>query len=983
MLNAMILKGSTDNLAAYHCRNENYYFKQAGSAETEFYNVAGEFPKRDAPLSYVTIHGQLSESLGYKNGQAITEDNLLSLLNGQNKAGEKITKTKKVKGIDLTFSAPKSVSVAGLGLDKNPEIIKAHDEAVLEVMAEVEKYFSVARPTAYTQWKTGKMVYATVKDGYSREHDPHLHTHCVLMNITQWQNKFMGIWTRKILQKDFNKMFGAIYRSKLAEKLMAQGYDINYIKNGEWRLSKVSREMEWEFSKRREQILREKAKGALDMDAWHKTRKEKTPGVNKDEITKDWQERISKYKTNEAENKIKAKEERQEWSKEAQFNIEAEQERAGLRVKNDDTSMWERAIRRATERTALASEADLIHEYMKEVMRTENWEPSAYKATLRSLENQFDQGKIIRVKEKGKKWVSRYTSLELIAAEKEYMNFAGVDSKGVDSKTDYSIPAKEAESYVNDLNRESKAKGGRVMSKIQSQAVVDLLSTTRMISVVQGDAGAGKTSSLKAVADHYKNEKGFEVLGLAVQGVTAKKLADEAQIKALTLKSYLGRQRDDRKNGRVIIFDEASMLDSRSAAKLFRNAKENGDKIILVGDVNQLESISAGRVFYRYVDYYQRMNKMTKEVKLIQMNENYRQRDEVLREAVDAAKDGNMKRSLDILAEHGHITEIADKQHRRAQIAHLYSKDTLIIAGTKAAKKEINKEIRRKLKAKGELMDEIKYKILKSDADGIETEAEIRLAKGDIISFTRNDYKKYDIRNGEKAEVLENSERNIKVMTEDKRILDINMNEYKNIEYGYALTTYKSQGQTYNKVIIESDTAVPVLSDMRNQYVNITRARDSVKIFTDDIEDLKELAEVKTYARDTIEMDQDKPIVRKEKTTEKKKEYEINNPFLMEQVKSLQDITEKYKNTQKELTEAIYTIKISDNEKEEIKNVLNGKDGVKLIANYRGNTDTVIYTGLCIAKKSIDVLDKYPIGKEIKKEIQNSFKKNLNQNQRD
>jgi len=63
--------------------------------------------------------------------------------------------------------------------------------------------------------------------------------------------------------------------------------------------------------------------------------------------------------------------------------------------------------------------------------------------------------------------------------------------------------------------------------------------------------------------------------------------------------------------------------------------------------------------------------------------------------------------------------------------------------------------------------------------------------------------------------------------------------------------------------------------------------------------------------------------------------------------------------------------------------VLNGKDGVKLIANYRGNTDTVIYTGLCIAKKSIDVLDKYPIGKEIKKEIQNSFKKNLNQNQRD
>jgi len=96
----------------------------------------------------------------------------------------------------------------------------------------------------------------------------------------------------------------------------------------------------------------------------------------------------------------------------------------------------------------------------------------------------------------------------------------------------------------------------------------------------------------------------------------------------------------------------------------------------------------------------------------------------------------------------------------------------------------------------------------------------------------------------------------------------------------------------------------------------------------------------------------------------------------MEQVKSLQDITEKYKNTQKELTEAIYTIKISDNEKEEIKNVLNGKDGVKLIANYRGNTDTVIYTGLCIAKESIDALDKYSINEETRSKITKIIKNN-------
>ena len=959
----MILKGNPDNLAAYHCRNENYYFKQAGSVEKEIFSKLGEFPKTDAPLKYVTVHGQLSESLGYKNGQAITEDNLLSLMNGQNKAGEKITKTKKVKGIDLTFSAPKSVSIAGLVLDKNPEIIKAHDEAVLEVMAEIEKSFAVARPTAYTQWKTGKMVYATVKDGYSREHDPHLHTHCILMNITQWQNKFMGISILKILQKDFNKMFGAIYRSKLAAKLTENGYNIKYIKNGEWRLDKVSREMEWEFSKRREQILREKAKGLIDMDAWHKTRKEKTPGINKDEIKKDWQERIAKYKINEAENKIKAKEERADWAEAAQFNIEAEQERTGFRANCSEDEMWQNAIRRATERTALASEADLIHEYIKETMRTEKWDPSTYRLALRSLENQFARGKIIRTIGN----IHRYTSLELIAAEKEYKSFAGIISE-----TDYSVNVKAAEKYVSDLNQNNKAQGGRVMSKIQSQAVVDMLSTRNMLSVVQGDAGAGKTSSLKAVADYYKQKDGIEILGLAVQGVTAKKLADEAQIKAITLKSYLGRQRDDRKSGRVIIFDEASMLDSRSAAKLFRNAKENGDRIILVGDENQLESISAGRVFARYVKEYKRINRMIENVKVIKMNENYRQRDEVLRTAVDAAKEGKMKHSLEILAESGHITEIADKQHRRAQIANLYTKDTLIIAGTKTAKKEINKEIREKLKAKGKLTDEIKYTILKSDADGIETESQISLAKGDIISFTRNDYEKYDIRNGEKAEVLENSERNIKVMTEDKRILDINTNEYKNIEYGYALTTYKSQGQTYNNVVIESDTAVPVLSDMRNQYVNITRARDSVKIFTDDTEELKELAEIKTHARDTIEMEKDKPIIREEKT------IEINNPFLMEQVKGLDDLTEKYTNTQKELTKTIYSIDIEERGKKDIGNMLNSENGAKLIAKHSGNAEVTIYASLCIARKSTEILDEYSISKEVKLEVSKIVKNSRN-----
>ena len=74
------------------------------------------------------------------------------------------------------------------------------------------------------------------------------------------------------------------------------------------------------------------------------------------------------------------------------------------------------------------------------------------------------------------------------------------------------------------------------------------------------------------------------------------------------------------------------------------------------------------------------------------------------------------------------------------------------------------------------------------------------------------------------------------------------------IDYGYALTTYKSQGQTYNKVVIDADTSVPVLNDMRNAYVNITRCRNEIQIYTDDKDYLKELAQERYVEQDTLDM---------------------------------------------------------------------------------------------------------------------------------
>jgi len=86
---------------------------------------------------------------------------------------------------DLTFSAPKSVSVqAMVGGDKR--LIAAHDKAVGEALAEAENYAGsrVRLKGANENRATCNWIVATYRHDTSRELDPQLHTHAVAANLT-------------------------------------------------------------------------------------------------------------------------------------------------------------------------------------------------------------------------------------------------------------------------------------------------------------------------------------------------------------------------------------------------------------------------------------------------------------------------------------------------------------------------------------------------------------------------------------------------------------------------------------------------------------------------------------------------------------------------------------------------------------------------------------------------------------------------------
>jgi conjugative relaxase-like TrwC/TraI family protein len=842
VLTSCKLTGSAAKIAAYHSSEENYYFSQAAGVESLAGGVAAGGPQ---------IHGALAAALGFKDGSSITERDLTNFLSSRNAAGDLVTREHKVIGVDLTFSAPKSVSIAGLLTDRDPSIIAAHDRAVLETMAEVERHCAGTRRRDKGEpmpFHTGNLAYVTVRDGFNREHDPHLHTHVVVMNMTQLGGEILSLDGRQIMRRDFNKMWGAMYRANLAAHLKEAGHSVSYTKKGELRLDSVSLEVEREFSKRRAEIAAAREKGLNDMAAWRKTRKEKAPEVERAPVLEDWRARVEQYEPKTVEqNRADSRSEREAWLRDAKFSMEARQELAGERG-DTEAARWHAAARRATEQTASVTANSLITEYLTELARSEAWAPITYSEAQQRLMAEVRAGRLLATDD------GRYTTWEMTRADRECV-------RDRQAPAALALKPDAAALQVAEGIRASLERGQRGLSEQQAAAAAGILSADRGTVVVQGDAGAGKTTMLRAVHE-IAGRNGWETVGLAIQGVAARKLQEESGIASLTVSSYLARERAanrvelgealSARAPRLVVIDEASMLDSRGLAELMSQADKHGDKLVLVGDRNQIQSVGAGRPFDRLVEAAEASGQ------LHNLSENYRQRNGDLRQAVDLARGGQMRESLDVLTRTGRVIEVPNAELRLVAVAAQYDKDTLILTGSRESRDRLNGLIRDDLAKRG-LIDRktaMTYKLSLTDAEGAKRTVTREFAKGDVVTFLKNDYRKdFDVRNGERGEVLKTSEGGLTVRLEDGRKVEVDMGRYSALDHGYAMTTYKSQGQTYDKVVVEADTSAPQLQDQRNTYVQITRARDDVRVFTDDRAGLREVSAILNYKTDTFGVD--------------------------------------------------------------------------------------------------------------------------------
>jgi ATP-dependent exoDNAse (exonuclease V) alpha subunit len=115
-----------------------------------------------------------------------------------------------------------------------------------------------------------------------------------------------------------------------------------------------------------------------------------------------------------------------------------------------------------------------------------------------------------------------------------------------------------------------------------------------------------------------------------------------------------------------------------------------------------------------------------------------------------------------------------------------------------------------------------------------------QFASGDKIIFLKND-KQLEVKNGQTAIIqsIDLESRNIVAKMDNGSLVTLNPDkQYKYLGHGYAITDYKSQGQTEKHVIYHADTNKKVT--FNQAYVGITRGKQSVTIYTNDSEHLKE-----------------------------------------------------------------------------------------------------------------------------------------------
>ena len=699
-------------------------------------------------------------------------------------------------GWDLTFSAPKSVSVLWSQADSQTRcmIQQAHDEAVKKSLAYLEEQAETRRGKGGITRDPAQLVIATFQHGTSREQDPQLHTHALVMNVGVGMDGHTGALVSQTFY-DHKMTTGALYRAELAAMLQRR-LGVSPKAHKTWfELEGIDQPLLDAFSKRRQQIvevLKSRGNfGAVAASVAAVTTRKSKGQVAREQLFQRWQT----------------------LGQSLGFKSSQVLGRSFLLAKPDATDAMgvaRRALRRVmqghstfTERDFLRQTAEMAPVYGLDIAQIRK----AVRTCLRSSQ-------IVSL---GK---GHYTTRALLRVEQ------GMLKRAAQSKNLKACAVER--STVDDVLKDYPT-----MTREQRRALKHITRRQGGIQIVSGMAGTGKTYMLRAAKEAWQ-QSGYKVMGAALAGKAAKGLQEGAQIESTTLHRLLSQIEHKRlklNKRTVLVVDEAGMVGTRQMAKLIHATHKSGAKLVLVGDAKQLQAIDAGGAF----------RKLGKELGAAGLQNITRQKQKWMKRAVYFMAQGKAKKALQSYAKRGMLT-IADtgagaraaliKDWRKGGLAH--PEKHMMLAGTNRDVQHLNRKAQSLRQQKG-MLGQRSVKV-----------GDDRLHQGDRVLFTKNSSQ---VKNGDlgTVEKLYDLEKAMKVRLDDGQRVHMNLRNYKHVKLGYALTTHKSQGATVDHAYILAGGS---MQDRELSYVQTSRARHSTRLYTDKAtagEQGKELA--KTMAR--------------------------------------------------------------------------------------------------------------------------------------
>jgi ATP-dependent exoDNAse (exonuclease V) alpha subunit len=290
----------------------------------------------------------------------------------------------------------------------------------------------------------------------------------------------------------------------------------------------------------------------------------------------------------------------------------------------------------------------------------------------------------------------------------------------------------QAQPIANTLAAEISNRYAR-LNEDQQRLVRDVLVNRDQIFGIQGGAGTGKTAALRAIKE-LAEERGHQTLGVGPTSRAAKGLK-EVGIEAETVQAFLTRGAQPLADGRARLFfvDESSLASGRNLRDFLEPLRPS-DRVLLIGDTRQHQSVEAGRIF----DELQRAG-----MNIATLSKIVRQRDAGLRSAVEAMASGQIDKGVALLTEQNRVHGIDHHGDRFAAVARAFAEapqGTLVVSPDNNSRRELNAAIRAELRENGQLQQDafvLPVLVNRQEVTGEDRKVAASYHVGDSVRHTR------------------------------------------------------------------------------------------------------------------------------------------------------------------------------------------------------------------------------------------------------